>query len=296
MAETKRIDRGRNHTYKLDGEKATGVTTILGDGLPKPALVPWAAGTVGDFVSDRLQIRTVTPDDVGQKLIVADDVVEDLRAIGAQRNRPIPDWRELGKLPRTKLADGLKGLPYADRDRAGGRGSEVHRIAQLLAEGEEVEVPEELRGHVDAYLSFRDDFEPYDEIVEFTVVNRRYHYMGTGDVISRLRRREDLGVTLYDLKTNRSGPFGEVGLQLAGYGNAETMLTDDGEVPMPAIDSYGVLWLRSDGYDFFPFDVTEADFRTFLYVQQVAQFVNGRSREIRGDALRPLATSTGGAR
>lgn len=281
---TKRVNRGRGHSYVLDGEKAPGVTTILNDGLPKPALVGWAAGTVGEFVADRLQIN--------DGHVVADDVLDDLRAIGAKRDRPIPDWRENGKLPRTKLADGFKGLPYADRDAAGNRGTEVHALARRLAEGEEIEVPDELVGHVDSYLQFRRDWEPIDEIVEFSVVNRQHHYMGTGDVISRFARAPELGVALYDIKTNRSGPFGEVGLQLAGYGFAETMLGDEGEIPMPDIDWFGVLWLRADGYDLYPFHVDDVIFRYLLYVQQVAHFCTVISRDLKGESMRPpLAVS-----
>lgn len=278
---TKRINRGRGHSYVLDGEMAPGVTTILNEGLPKPALVGWAASTVGEFVADRLQIV--------DGHIIADDVVDDLRAIGAKRDRPIPDWREANKLPRTKLADGFKGLPYADRDAAGNRGTEVHRLAQHLAQGEEVEVPDELIGHVDSYLKFRADWQPFDEIVEFSVVNRQHRYMGTGDVISRFERAPELGLALYDIKTNRSGPFGEVGLQLAGYGFAETMLTDEGEIPMPEIDWFGVLWLRADGYDLYSFQVDETIFRYLLYVQQVAHFCTVLSRDLKGESMRPPA-------
>ncbi|NKV11056.1 hypothetical protein GS909_07910 [Rhodococcus hoagii] len=31
----------QGHWYKLDGEKADGVTTLLGNGIPKPALINW---------------------------------------------------------------------------------------------------------------------------------------------------------------------------------------------------------------------------------------------------------------
>lgn len=271
---TRRVNRGRGHSYLLDGEAADGVTTIIGDGMPKPALVGWAAGTVGEFVADRLQLVD------GHYL--ADDVVAELRRIGVERDRPIPPEG----LPRVKIADGFKGLPYYDRDKAGNRGTEVHRIAQRLAEGEEVQVPDELVGHVDAYLRFREEWGPYDEIVEFVGANRTHRYMGTGDLICRLRAAPELGLCEIDLKTNRSGPFGEVGLQLAAYRYFEAIVDEDGnEAVMPEIDSTLCLWVRADGYDLYPFEAGPAEFRTFLYVQQVARFAKVRSREVKGEAL-----------
>ena len=33
----RRVDRGRNHEYFLDGTKCDGVTTLLNGGVPKPA-------------------------------------------------------------------------------------------------------------------------------------------------------------------------------------------------------------------------------------------------------------------
>jgi hypothetical protein len=275
-----RKNRGRNHWYlDVDGNKLDGVTWVLSNGIPKPALVGWAAGAVGDFVTDRLQIH--------DGRIVADEVLDDLRAIGAQRERPIPDWREAKKIPRTKIADGFKGLPYADRDAAGGRGTETHRLAQLLAEGEEVTVPDELAGHVDAYLAFRDDWQPHDEHVEVPVANHTHRYAGTLDLFGRLGAAPELGTCLIDLKTNRSGPFGETALQIAAYRYAEVMLDESGdERPMVDIDSTLCLWLRADGYDLYPFDAGPAEFRTFLYAQQVAHFCDQRSREVKGESMR----------
>ena len=40
------------HRYLLDGKKVQGVTTILSQGIPKPALPPWAARTVAEWVAD----------------------------------------------------------------------------------------------------------------------------------------------------------------------------------------------------------------------------------------------------
>lgn len=276
---TRIINRGRGHSYELDGQKVIGVTTAISNGVPKPALVGWAAGSVGDFVADRLVLR--------DGHVLADDVIDDLVAIGAQRDRMIPRWQDTGKLPRTKLADGFKGLPYADRDAAGNRGTEVHTLAQRLAEGEEVTPPPELVGHVDSYLRFRDEWLPTDELLELVVINRTRRYMGRLDLICELDNAPELGRCLIDLKTNRSGPFGEVSLQLAAYRYAETYLDDTGaEQPMPEIDTCAALWVRTDGYDLYPYACGPDQFAAFLYAKQVAEWCDS-SRDLRGNALRP---------
>ena len=95
---------------------------------------------------------------------------------------------------------------------------------------------------------------------------------------------------LIDLKTNRSGPFGEVALQLAAYRHAEVALIDNETVPMPPVDWCGVLWLRADGYDLYPFDAGPAQFRSFLYVQQVGRFLaDQKDRDLgaKHDAITP---------
>lgn len=39
----------KSHRYRLDGDWVPGVTTLIGKGLPKPALPYWAARTVAEW-------------------------------------------------------------------------------------------------------------------------------------------------------------------------------------------------------------------------------------------------------
>jgi hypothetical protein len=55
---------------------------------------------------------------------------------------------------------------------------------------------------------------------------------------------------------------------------------------MVPVDECGVVWLRSDGYDLFPYHADPGVFRQFLYIQQVAH-AGEMSRDYRGDALAP---------
>lgn len=266
-----RIQRsGNGHSYFLDGEKVPGVTTVLGNGIPKPALVGWAARTVAEYVTDRLDLK-------GDN-VLADDLVDALRIFNGTSRYPEKFEGAGGKPSRSAISKVLSRVQYADRDAAANRGTEVHNLAERLARGEEIDVPNELTGHVRAYLRFLEEWDPTDALLERVVVNRRWRYMGKLDAIFTL---PELGRTLLDVKTSRSEPYPEVALQLAGYRYAETMLLeeldDDGtilEEPMPAVDSCAVLWVRADGYDLIPFTVDDLAFRTFLYAKQVGEWLD----------------------
>lgn len=262
--DTRINNHGRGHSYHLDGDKVRGVTTVINDGVPKPALVGWAARTVAEYVIDRLNKDGDT--------ITANGLITDLQAFNETRK-----WKEkLGAdgFSRIGLAKLLGQVQYAERDAAGNRGTEVHTLAERLARGEEIEVPEPLTGHVDSYMRFLDEWQPTDALLERVVINRRWRYMGRLDAIYTL---PGLGRTLVDLKTSRSGPYGDAALQLAGYRFAETMLTEDGqgEEPMPEVDNCAIVWIRADGYDVFRFEVDDLAFRTFLYAKQIAEWTDG---------------------
>lgn len=282
-----RIQRsGTGHQYFLDGEKCPGVTTIIKEAVPMPALVGWSARTVAEYVFDRISTRKGAHD--GEKHYLADELVEDLRAFNEERRYP---EKLTGDFPRVGLTKVLSAVQYADRDAAANRGTEVHRLAWELSHGEEADVPEELTGHVDAYMRFLDDFQPTDAIIERAVINRRWRYMGRFDLVAVIDH-PDLGRTLIDLKTARSGIYGEVALQLAAYRYAETMLVDDAgtEEPMVEVDHCAALWVRADGYDLYPVDAGEGAHRIFLYCAQVSKAMNkdtGFIANARHDALTP---------
>ncbi len=276
---TRRRNYGNGHGYFLDGQeiKGRGVTTLLGNGFPKNALQYWAAKEVATCAVDEQDI-----------------------------------WQPLYQRNRQAAWDYLKEAPFRDRDAAARRGTDVHRLAERLQNGEEVDVPPELVAHVDSYLRFREEWQPEDEIIEGVVVNRTQVYMGTFDSIAtlpgfreaceraRLQVIPDGDRILYDIKTSRSGVYPEVALQLAGYRYAEVYLTDpDGlcdETPMPEVDGCAVLHVRADGYDLVPVDAGPAAFRAFLYAAQTATFIGtmkepGWGSQLVGQSLRaPIAS------
>ncbi|MBM4592368.1 hypothetical protein GS909_06955 [Rhodococcus hoagii] len=242
-----RIDNGKGHWYKLDGEKADGVTTLLGNGIPKPALINWAGNTTAEYAVD--------------------------------------NWEELSALSPSARLNELKKSRFKVRDAAAKRGTEVHALADLLLQGKEVEVPDELAGHVDAYVRFLNEFEPKPVLTEFRVASRKWRYCGTADMVIDLPD----GRFIADIKTSKSGIFGETALQLAAYRYADFYVDSEGaEQPMDSLGITGALgiWVRGDGYDVLPIEAGEREFKDFLHAAWVARWT-GRARSLVGSSVRP---------
>jgi hypothetical protein len=64
------------------------------------------------------------------------------------------------------------------------------------------------------------------------------------------------------------------------------------EEPMPTVDWCAALHIRADGYDLIPVTAGEAEFRAFLYADQVAQFMK-RCPDLLGQSLYPPTTEEG---
>jgi hypothetical protein len=247
-ADTRRVEgRGGGHWYRLDGEKVDGVTTVLNQGIPKAALVPWAAKVCAETVVDK--------------------------------------WDALADMQPDERIDFIKGAPSRDRDRGARRGTEVHGYAEQIIDGVEVDVPDELLGHVDAYIAFLKDWNVQPILVEFVCGNRTHRWMGTGDLVADLA---DGFRWLLDIKTTRSGIFAETALQLAAYRNAEFYLDSySREHPMPAVQKVGAIWVRGDGYDLIPVDAGPDTYKVFRHAQQIARFQTTTSKTVIGEAIHP---------
>lgn len=246
----RRINRGRNHHYvDANGVRVPGVTSVLSAGVAKPALVAWAANTTAEAAVDR--------------------------------------WDELTPLPPSERLKVLKKARFEDRDQAARRGTDVHKLGEQLALGEEVDVPDALAGHVESYVRFLDDWEPEVLLSEVTVVSFQHGWAGTLDLIAHMPTRDTRA--LLDLKTSRSGVFAETALQLAAYRHADAWIDGDGaERPMPAIDECLAVHVTADTYRLLPVTAAAAEYRLFRYAQQLAEFADN-GRYLIGDALSPPA-------
>lgn len=231
------------HRYWLDSKPIPGVTTLIGRGLPKPAIPYWAAKSVAEFVADH------------------PEGVEAFRATG-----------------RGPMVAALKEIPWQRRDDAAVRGTHVHALAERIIHGQAVDVPEHLTGHVEGYVRWLDLFQIEALHTECAVANRASWYAGTFDAVIRFGAGPWAGrVVLADWKTS-SGVYGETGLQTAAYARAEFMAPGpDDEVPLPPIDATGVLHITDSGARFHPLahtpETIDAAFKVFAHVAWVASKV-----------------------
>ena len=220
------------HRYSLDGKPVTGVTTIIGKGLPKPGLPYWSAKVVAEAAADEAVTLAAT--------------------IGAQG--------------RDAVVSRLKRAPWQARDRAAVRGTRVHALAEQVALGEAVDVPALLAPYVEGYVDFLDRHDVEPILTEARLASRAHWYAGTADLIARMG-----GETwLLDLKTSNS-IHGSYALQCAAYARAEFHLDADGqEAPMPPIDRIGAIHVQPDGCRLVEFPSVNHAWNAFLAVKAVA--------------------------
>ena len=251
-APIKRHETAKGHYYKdANGHRVPGVTTILGDGVPKPALINWAANSTAEAAVDR--------------------------------------WDELTELSPSERLKTLQGARYEKTDRAKKRGTEVHGYAERLVKGEKVEgIPDELRGHVEAYVRFLDRYDVDPILVEATVISYRYGYAGTLDLIAEITDgKGERRTLLLDIKTNEKGIFGETALQLAAYRYADVYTDEAGtEFPMPAVDGCGAILVNSDEAKLIPCTADESVMKSFRIAAAMRDLVNS-SRDLGGAAVEP---------
>lgn len=260
-----RTYRGRpTHHYELDGKRIDGVTTLLGQGVPKPALTYWSAREVATYAAQNVE------------------QIADMLERGGER--PTIDY--------------LKGVPWQKRDDAAVRGTEVHALAEELVHGGEVDVPEHLHGYVDGYARWLDESGVTPILTEYVVASREHLYAGTADLLLM----DAAGVKrIGDIKTGK-GVYGEVCLQLAAYRFAEFYMSParidlsvlaDGErigfateQAMPETDDTGwVLHVQDGRTEAHPVPVDRQQFAAFLAAAKVARWAKA-SKDLVGPPLR----------
>lgn len=213
--------------------KLPSVTVYINGGIPKPWLGRWVAKTI----AEKMTAMADEPDYLLRRL--QDDDAE--------------RW--------------IKGLPYADREKAADLGSLVHRIAEKWSLNEPYEhlLTDEAAPYIDSFQRFWKDFTPTLLASEAPVLNVTRLYAGTLDAILQIGPYK----LLVDYKTGK-GIYNETALQLAAYRNAEYVyLPDHGVVKMPQVDGACVLHLTPHSYEFIPFDTREKVWRSFLYAREV---------------------------
>lgn len=234
-----RVDRGRYHHYQDgEGKRIPGVTTILGDGIPKPQLINWAANATAE---------------------------------GA-----INDWDDLTQLPPAARLKALQGIRYETTNKAKNRGTQIHGYAEQLVQGHEVTgIPNELRPYTENYVRFIDTFSLDPILVEVVVVNYRLGYAGTLDLVAEITSplSGEREVWLLDIKTGERGIYPETALQLSAYRYSEAYVDGNGdEQPMVPVVGTGAIHVTADDAVLIPTVSGPEQLTTFRIAQKIAEF------------------------
>lgn len=246
---------GRLYTHPVTGETATSVTTILGGGIPKPALTGWAAREAATYA--------------------VENAAELARLVKA------------GGVKKKEALDRIKGAPWRQRDDKADLGTATHDVAEAMGLGDAIDIDqydERIRGYLRSLSLWWDAWQPRVEMTEATVWSREWGYAGTLDLIADVDMPDDprsyaefAGQTvrmLIDYKTSK-GVYGETALQLVAYERAEFVLLDDGrEVEKPPCALGGVVHIQPDGKiaRFHPVRLTDESWHTFLYAREIARW------------------------
>lgn len=231
-----RIDRGSNHWYELDGVRVPSVTGILRAAIPKQdILVPWAGRKSADYVID--------------------------------------NWEALTHMRPSERHKAVAGASKASNAAAAKKGTRVHLLGAELAVGNDVTVPPELAGHLEAYTQFLFDYNADVTQLEALAWSQKHGHVGTLDMGANIIVDGVTESWLIDVKTGNN-VYDEVAFQLAGYRYADTLVETDPvtgepvEKEMPQFDKCGVLHVRANGYSLHPVTVTEDTYRGFLYLKE----------------------------
>lgn len=178
----------------------------------------------------------------------------------------------------------LKEAAWRERDLAADKGTQVHKLAEMLSQGEKVDIPPYLERHVNSWLAFVAYYQVEFLETEFTVFDLENGFAGCGDFIARFHTRPEWGVVLGDYKTSISGIWPDIALQLAAIKHAKFIARckacakngpcKNGEHPrsalwedtsvLPTIKSTVGVQITADGFHVVPVRAEEAHFNTFL--------------------------------
>lgn len=250
------------------GQKLRSVTTLLGQGFPKPELVFWSANTTAADAFDTLPT-----------LVRA--------SLNAGEREAAYDWLRKGHIRK--------------KDERGDIGTAVHDVIEAKVLGEPI--PDALLADpviapfVDHFLRFVEEWQVTFYASEMVVANYTEGYAGRLDyimqspLIAQVLQVPADTLLMGDTKTggelDEKGVYPEAGAQMSGYRRAEMCwLRDGSKVPMPMTHSVGiVLHLRPEGYRVMPLNCGDDVFAAFLHVFKVAEFKRVLSKSVVGAAL-----------
>lgn len=255
-------------------QRLWSVTTLIGAGTPKEALIGWAARVTAERAYD--------------KAATLDAMRQDGDRAAAVKWLTDARWEKSGS--------------------AAHRGTEVHKIIEAYALGQTPEVPVEFEPWHQQIRLFLDQHQPEFVASEASVYNLSLGYAGTMDmilVVDGARVIVDAKSTDKTPDARSRPPYGEVALQLCAYSRAEkvglspaTMRSHGGRryyifdealeyAPMPELDGAFALIISPVDYLFVPTRIDDEVWRSFLAVREVARWNLDISRRVFGPTVTP---------
>lgn len=283
------------------GDRLRSVTTILGGGVPKPALMFWAGNMCTDSAIENLPALVAASRHPEQ--------LEELRRwIRKAHTRKKDERADVGSAVHTIIETKLLGTPMPE--------------AIMVGEGDNAELvrldSEQLVPFVKNIDRFLVEWQPVFTASEMVVANPVDGYAGTLDFTIEARGRigDALRAMGYvvdpdadvmgDTKTGGDwivpvgggaphpkilgsghvhGVYPEAGLQMSAYRKATVAwLRDGSRVPMPPTAEVGVvLHLRPEGYRLFPARCGDLEYAYFRHAQMVDEW-SSRISSAKADA------------
>lgn len=245
----RRRNYGRNHGYLLDGQKIISVTKILSLGMPKPALINWAANEAAQLAWEQRE--------------------------------------ELSKAGYSEFIMTVAKAHERKRNTAAVKGTAVHSFGQRLVTGERVDgIPDEVAKKVDQYVRFLNEWQVEPLAVERAICNLSTPYGGTFDLVFRSPLFPGR-VFLADIKTAKA-VYGDNALQLEGYARGDFYVGEgEGAVPMSelGITDHVVIHLEEERYNVVEMVRGDDVWNIFQSVIGVAKAMDGPRGESELDSM-----------
>lgn len=192
----------------------------------------------------------------------------------------VDTWQQLDEAAAVDL---LKRAPYRYTEKRANLGTAIHEACEAYVKGETPEWTPDVEKHMETFMKFLHEWNPTVQATEISVYSRQHRYAGTFDLLVWL----DNELVLLDIKTGKTGPYPEAGLQLAAYAHADFMDGGGIEIEMPKIDRAFVLVLHPRSYKMVPTRIDDEMFKGFLGASELWRWQSGLSKTVFGRALLP---------